>query len=221
VGRWRRGGGWAAPTPDSLDERRRLPEGALSIFQTKRGDDAFALAIAFADREQIFQVYGQAWTKPKTKTMDLSATVQGIAATLTRYGVKRVYGDRVTGQWIVEAFKRHGVEYVHPTIRRQGNSVYVTRSLAYLEAGPLFRTGAVKILDDPVTCRELRNLELHGDTVDHPSGYHDDRANALCLAAVMAAQRARVSESGYSVASFTKSTLPWHQPERWIDPRGE
>jgi len=105
--------------------------------------------------------------------------------------------------------------------RRQGNSVYVTRSLAYLEAGPLFRTGAVKILDDAVTCRELRNLELRGDTVDHPSGYHDDRANALCLAAVMAAERARVSESGYSVASFAKSTLPWHQPKRWIDPRGE
>ena len=37
--------------------------------------------------------------------MDLSATVQGITATLTRYGVKRVYGDRLTGQWIVEAFK--------------------------------------------------------------------------------------------------------------------
>jgi len=102
--------------------------------------------------------------------MDLGATVQGIAATLTRYGVKRVYGDRLTYQWIVEAFKRHGVEYVHPTIRRQGNSVYVTRSLAYLEAGPLFRTGAVKILDDPVTCRELRNLELRGDKVDHRPG---------------------------------------------------
>ncbi len=72
-----------------------------------------------------------------------------------------------------------------------------------------------------MTCRELRNLELRGDTVDHPSGYHDDRANALCLAAVMAAQRARVSESGAEVASFTKSTLPWHPPKRWIDPRGE
>ena len=120
-----------------------------AVDASEGGDDAFALAIAFADGEQIVQVYSQAWTKPKTKTMDLSATVQGIAATLTRYGVKRVHGDRLTGQWIVEAFKRHGVEYVHPKIRRQGASDYVTRSRAYLEAGPLFRTGAVKILDDP------------------------------------------------------------------------
>ena len=77
-----------------------------AVDASEGGDDAFALAIAFADGEQIVQVYGQAWTNPKTRTMDLSATVQGITATLTRYGVKRVYGDRLTGQWIVEAFKR-------------------------------------------------------------------------------------------------------------------
>ena len=70
---------------------------------------------------------------------------------------------------------------------------------------PRTRPHAVKVLDDPVTCRELRNLELRGDKVDHPSGYHDDRANALCLAAVMAAERTRVSESGAEVTSVTTS----------------
>ncbi len=66
-----------------------------AVDASEGGDDGFALAIAFADGEQIVQVYGQAWEKPKTRTIDLSATVQGIAATLTRYGVKRVYGDLV------------------------------------------------------------------------------------------------------------------------------
>ncbi len=58
-----------------------------------------------------------------------------------------------------------------------------------------------------MTCRELRNLELRGDKVDHPSGYHDDRANALGLAAVMAAERARVWESGAEVTSVTRSFI--------------
>ncbi len=30
-----------------------------------------------------------------------------------------------------------------------------------------------------------------------------------------------LTESAAEVTSFTKSTLPWHQPKRWIDPRGE
>ena len=99
------------------------------------GDDAFALSIAFADRAQVVQVYGQAWTKPKTGTLDLNATAQEIAATLTRYKVKRVYGDRLTGQWIVEAFKRHGVEYVHPTIRRQGGGLALRLEVSGLPGG--------------------------------------------------------------------------------------
>src|SRR5216684_6469685 len=44
-----------------------------AVDASEGGDDAFALAIAFADGEQIVQVYGQAWTKPKIRTMDLSA----------------------------------------------------------------------------------------------------------------------------------------------------
>jgi len=62
----------------------------------------------------------------------------------------------------VEAFKRHGVEYVHPTLRVRGlRSMSRGRSAAWSRG--LFRTGAVKILEDPVTCWELCNLEQRGD----------------------------------------------------------
>lgn len=113
-------------------------------------------------------------------------------------------------QWIVESFARHRVTYKHPTIRRKGRDgkmdhVYVSRSLAYLEAGVLFRTGAIRILDDSTTARELRNLEQRGDKVDHPSGYHDDRGNVLCLAAVMAYEGRR--RSGSFALSFS-----WSRP---------
>jgi len=164
----------------------------------------------------VVQVYGQAWTKPRAGTLDLDATVHRIAAVLARCGVARVYGDRLTDQWIVEAFKRHGVEYVHPTLRGQGAPVYVTRSLGCLEAGVLFRTGAVKILEDPVTCWELCNLEQRGDEVDHPAGYHDDRANVLGLATVMAAEGRRRDTFDLVEAITTSTTgeifFPRHRP---------
>ena len=51
-----------------------------------RRSSAMPRSLERADGEQIVRVYGQAWTKPKTGPIDLGATVQGIAATLTRYG---------------------------------------------------------------------------------------------------------------------------------------
>jgi len=54
-------------------ERDDLDDAGAAVDASEGGDDAFALPIAFADGEQIVQVYGQAWTKPKIRTMDLSA----------------------------------------------------------------------------------------------------------------------------------------------------
>ncbi len=54
-------------------ERDDLDDAGAAVDASEGGDDAFALAIAFADGEQIVQVYGQAWTKPKIRTIDLSA----------------------------------------------------------------------------------------------------------------------------------------------------
>jgi hypothetical protein len=55
----------------------------------------------------------------------------------------------------------------------------------------LFAQGRIAILDNPVLVRELKLLERRpqagGRTrVDHPSGAHDDHANALALAAALA-----------------------------------
>jgi hypothetical protein len=64
----------------------------------------------------------------------------------------------------------------------------------------------IRIHDDATTARELRNLEQRGDNVDHPSGYHDDRANVLCLAAVMAYEGRRRS-GGFALSfSWSRST---------------
>lgn len=85
--------------------------------------------------------------------------------------------------------------------------MYVTRSIAYQESAVLFRSGQIRILDDAMTIRQLKNLEQHGDKVDHPAGpgYHDDRSNALCLAATLAAER-RQKRSFAVVSAVARST---------------
>ncbi len=174
------------------------------------GEDAFTFSICHLEgergQERVVQDYGQAWEKGRGP-MNLENLVGQVCSVLEAYyDVRTIYGDRLTGQWIVEAFARHGVSYKHPYLKRRGDGktdeVYVTRSLAYTEAAVLFRTEAISILDDPSTARELRNLEQSGSKVDHPVGGHDDRANALCLAATMAyEQRKRAGGGGFGPPS--------------------
>jgi hypothetical protein len=177
--------------------RERFPEpGAEYIFALDaagHGEDAFTLAGVRCEGKtaaelKVEQVFGKAWEKPRSGVRNLEITAQEAAEIVRRYGVGKVYGDRVTGGWVQEAFERQGVRYVYPTIKRDGKDVYVTRSMGYLEAAPLLRAGRLRILDDEPTRRELRNLEQRGDRVDHPAGGSDDRANAVMLAAAMAVQ---------------------------------
>src|SRR5262249_51558620 len=139
------------------------------------GADAFTLAGIRCDGKtgaqlKVEQVLGKAWEKPKNGVRNLEAVAREAAEIVKRYGVREVYGDRATGGWVQEALERQGVRYISPTIKRDGNDVYMTRSIGYLEAAPLLRAGCLRILDDEKTRRELRNLEQRGDRVDHPAG---------------------------------------------------
>jgi hypothetical protein len=187
--------------------RERLPEpGVRYIFALDaagHGEDAFTLAgVRYEGKTsaelKVEQVFGKAWEKPRSGVRNLEATAREAAEIVRRYGVREVYGDRVTGGWVQEAFERQGVRYVYPTIKREGKDVYVTRSMGYLEAAPLLRAGQLRILDDEPTRRELRNLEQRGDRVDHPAGGSDDRANAVMLAAAMAVQTIVNPSFGFS-----------------------
>ena len=61
----------------------------------------------------------------------------------------------------------------------------MNKSELYLEALPLFATGAVDLLDyQPLTVEliglERRTARSGRDSVDHAPGGHDDYANAAC-----------------------------------------
>lgn len=178
--------------------RERLPEPRVRYIAAcdpaGHGEDAMTLSLVKIEGDRdgltLQQVLGKAWSKPRSGLRNLEQSVVEASADLKRYVVRKVYGDRAMSGWVLEAFRRQGIEYEYPFIKRDGADVYVTRSVAYLESAPLLRAGRVRILDDEVTRREFRNLEQRGDKVDHGPGLHDDRANALALAICMAVQSA-------------------------------
>ena len=106
---------------------------------------------------------------------DPEAAVGEFAATLRRYGVDRVVGDRYGGEWPRQRFREHGIAY-EPSAR--------PKSDLYLGLLPLLTTGRVELLDMPRLTAQLVNLERRTarsgkDSVDHILGGHDDIANSV------------------------------------------
>jgi hypothetical protein len=112
--------------------------------------------------------------------------VQEFAATLKSYGISKVVGDRYGGEWPRERFRCHGIDY------RVSDKV---KSELYLQLLPLLNSRRVELLDNQRLANQLCGLERRTsragkDSIDHSPGAHDDVANAVAGAAVLAAQAA-------------------------------
>jgi hypothetical protein len=144
------------------------------------GPDYFTLAIAHAEADkdppEVVLDLIRGW-----RGDHLESVVVEIVGILRRYGIDVVIGDRYAGDWVRNAFERHGIAYEVATR---------SRSETYVEFHPLIATGRVLLLDHPTLLRELRQLERKTgrgkDIVDHPARQHDDHANAAALALVEA-----------------------------------
>jgi hypothetical protein len=112
--------------------------------------------------------------------------VKEFAATLKAYGVGQVVGDKYAAEWPRERFRVHGLEY------RVADQ---TKSDLYLALLPLLNSQRVELLDHQRLVNQLIGLERRTsragkDSIDHQPGAHDDVANAVAGAAVLAAQAA-------------------------------
>ncbi|MFO1126450.1 MAG: hypothetical protein U1E25_14990 [Methylocystis sp.] len=113
------------------------------------------------------------------------SVVADFAATLKSYGVYRVVGDRYAGEWPRERFRAHGIHY-QPSEK--------VKSDLYKECLPLFNARRVELLDHNKCVAQLCGLERRTarggrDSIDHAPNAHDDIANSVCGAVVMAAAR--------------------------------
>lgn len=171
----------------------------MSVNQTDTdpsggASDAFTLAIAHACGKRLVLDVCRAVRPP----FDPSQVTAEFSQLLKQYGCYTVQGDRYSAEWVVAAFRSHGIHY------QQSER---TKSEIYLEIVPQFATGAVQLLDIRTLITELRQLERRTarggrDIVDHPPRGHDDLANAACGALFM------VSRKSAPIDMATQSYVP-------------
>jgi len=111
-----------------------------------------------------------------------SSIVEEFADVLKSYGITKIYGDRYGGEWPRERFRIHGINY---------EPAENTKSEIYQALLPIINSGAVELLDNDRLLRQFVSLERRTsragkDSIDHPRGLHDDVANAVAGAIVLA-----------------------------------
>ena len=141
--------------------------------------DSFTLAIAHKECERIVLDACRGIKPP----FDPSSVVKEFATLLKSYRCYEVVGDRYSGEWVREAFRKQGITYRHSE---------QSKSELYLEALPLFSQGCIDLLDIQSLILELTQLERRTgrsgrDSVDHSPNGHDDYANSACGALVLSA----------------------------------
>jgi hypothetical protein len=117
-----------------------------------------------------------------------AAITADFCGVLCSYGIRRVYGDRYSGEWSRTEFRRLGLAYLDAP---------GTRSELYLSLSSALNAGRVELPPCQMLERQLTGLERRTsrggrDVVDHAPGAHDDRANAVAgLVALLATDRMR------------------------------
>ena len=156
------------------------PELQYHAFTDPSGGRADHFTIAISHHEAGVSVLDVC--RGRQPPFDPSTVVAEFAEVLKRFGLSSVVGDKYAAEWTVEAFRNVGIGY---------EASKLTKSEIYLETGPLFATGAVRIPDDRRLLGELRSLERRTvpsgkDMVSHPPRGRDDYSNAACGALSLA-----------------------------------
>lgn len=148
------------------------------------GQDEYALAIGHSEKKRIVIdcIRAHRITQKNTTKM----ITEEFASMCRRYGVRQVYGDAYSANWVRDEFQMHGVDY---------ERIPVTASECYLETMPMWACKEIYCPNDFPTKQQLLALQRRpartksGTAVNsrliitHPSGGHDDRANVVSLLA--------------------------------------
>ncbi len=133
------------------------------------GADEFTMSIAH--KEADLTVVDGVWGRHGSP----AEIVADFAAILRSYRITSVRGDRYAGRWPSDEFRKHGIEYTASDR---------DRSALYLDFMARINSGAVLLPPDARMQRQFANLERRAhrggrESIDHPPGGHDDRANAV------------------------------------------
>jgi hypothetical protein len=145
-------------------------------------NDAFTLAISHKEgKTAILDL-----VRERMPPFSPEATVQEFATALKKYRISSVVGDKYSGEFVRELFRKAGVNY-EPATR--------SKSEIYSDAVAIINSRAVDLLDNTKLTSQLIGLERRvrmggKDQIDHAPGGHDDMANAAMGAVVLCEQAA-------------------------------
>jgi hypothetical protein len=127
------------------------------------------------------------------------SVVDEFVTVLLSYHCHKVCGDRYAGEWAREPFRIRGVTY---------ELSEKPKSDIYRDMLPLLNSRKVELLDDRRLISQLHGLERRTasggrDSIDHGPGAHDDIANAVAGALVLA--------SAKTPMIITDAVLQWSQ----------
>jgi hypothetical protein len=154
-------------------------------FVDPSGGSSDSMTIAVAHRDRAGRAVLDA-VRERRPPFSPDQCVNEFVGLLAAYGVRKVHGDRYAGEWPREAFRKYGVAY-EPSEK--------TKSQIYVELLPILNAGRCELLDIPRLVSQLCSLERRTarggrDSIDHPPHAHDDVANAVAGACVLAGAKA-------------------------------
>jgi hypothetical protein len=191
------------PVADAIDRgwpfRLRAPAVNYFAFCDMSGgssDDA-VLAIAHSDSQGVAldRVVNQGQPPP----FDPRQAVRRFATILREYRLSSVTGDAYAGETFRAAFGELGIGY---TVSERTASEY------YEALEPMLNGGSVRLVDVPQLEQQLLGLIWRGGKITHPSGEHDDFANAAAGALVLAANVATTGPLDKGIMAVNAAAPP-------------
>lgn len=148
------------------------------------GADSFTAAVCHLETREGAEVRVLDAVREIRPPFSPEQTVVDLASFLKPYSINRVTGDRYAGEWPREQFRKHGIEYA---VSER------TKSDIYRDALPVVNSRRVELLEHPRLAAQLGGLERRTarggkDSIDHGPGGHDDIANSVCGAVVLAGE---------------------------------
>jgi hypothetical protein len=171
-----------ACTPDGLFEIAPLSSIRYTAFVDPSGGSSDSFTLGIAHRETDGAIILDCVRETRAPFAPESI-VDEFCKTLASYRITKVTGDRYAGEWPREQFKKRNIQYM-PSER--------VKSDIYRDMLPLLNSKRVQLLDNKRLITQLHGLERRTarggkDSIDHGPGRHDDVANAVAGALVMAA----------------------------------
>jgi hypothetical protein len=171
-----------ACTADGVFELPPMSGASYVAFVDPSGGSSDSMTLAIAHREDD-GVAVLDCVREVVAPFSPESVVDEFCTVLSSYHVTKICGDRYAGEWPREQFAKRNVIY-EPSEK--------VKSDIYRDTLPLLNSRKCELLDNRRLISQLHGLERRTarggkDSIDHGPGAHDDVANAVAGALVLAA----------------------------------